>query len=157
MTDRIKRVQSQKFGGGGLGEFNLRRETTSEWVNILHGFRVTLTLLAGLVLPPSCTPIIRIFVLEIDCSRETDRHVSPKALQLTRVFWFQDLHTLDLEPFQHSGTNITGMRLVRPLDPEFKNTVSQWTKNLSPLEPDDKVVSPEKIQVGYRILTWGLY
>lgn len=28
-----------------------------------------------------------------------------------------DMHTVDLEPFQHSGTNITGFRLVQPDDP----------------------------------------
>lgn len=57
------------------------------------------------------------------------------------------MHTLDLDPFKYSGTNITGMRLVRPNDNEFRNTVSQWTNNLSPLEPDDKSVIPENIQV----------
>ena len=57
------------------------------------------------------------------------------------------MHTLDLEPFKYSGTNITGMRLVKPLDPDFRTTVSQWTDNLSPLEPDDKVVLPETVQV----------
>lgn len=58
------------------------------------------------------------------------------------------MHTLEFDPFKYSGTNITGMRLVKPLDAEFRNTVSQWTNNLSPLEPDDKTVAPEKIQVG---------
>jgi len=57
------------------------------------------------------------------------------------------MHTLDLDPFKYSGTNITGMRLVKPHDNDFKNTVSQWTNNLSPLEPDDKVVLPDQIQV----------
>ncbi|XP_025421709.1 glutamate receptor ionotropic, kainate 3-like isoform X2 [Sipha flava] len=58
-----------------------------------------------------------------------------------------DMHTLDLDSFKYSGTNITGMRLVRPLDNEFRNIVSQWTDNMSPLEPDDKVVIPETIQL----------
>lgn len=57
------------------------------------------------------------------------------------------MHTLDLDSFKYSGTNITGMRLVRPLDNEFRSIVSQWTDNMSPLEPDDKVVIPETIQV----------
>lgn len=57
------------------------------------------------------------------------------------------MHTLDLDPFKYSGTNITGIRLVRPLDDEFKNAVSQWTTNLSPMEADDKVVLPENILV----------
>lgn len=62
-------------------------------------------------------------------------------------FRFQDMHTLNLDPFKYSGTNITGMRLVRPHDSEFRSTVSQWTNNMSPLEPDDLFVSPEQIQV----------
>lgn len=57
------------------------------------------------------------------------------------------MHTLDLDPFKYSGTNITGMRLVKPLDDEFQKVVLQWTDNLSPLEPDDKTVLPETIQV----------
>lgn len=28
-----------------------------------------------------------------------------------------DMHTIDLEPFQYSGTNITGIRLVDPENP----------------------------------------
>lgn len=28
-----------------------------------------------------------------------------------------DMHTIDLEPFQHSGANITGVRLINPEDP----------------------------------------
>ncbi|XP_060848999.1 glutamate receptor ionotropic, kainate 3-like isoform X1 [Rhopalosiphum padi] len=58
-----------------------------------------------------------------------------------------DMHTLDLDPFRYSGTKITGMRLVKPLELEFQNIVSQWTDNLSPLEPDDKIVLPETIQL----------
>lgn len=57
------------------------------------------------------------------------------------------MHTLNLDPFKYSGTNITGMRLVRPYDDEFKNTISQWTDNLSPLESDEKVIGAESIQV----------
>ena len=31
-----------------------------------------------------------------------------------------DMHTIDLEPFQHSGANITGVRLISPDDPFVK-------------------------------------
>lgn len=31
-----------------------------------------------------------------------------------------DMHTIDLEPFQHSGANITGVRLISPEDPFVK-------------------------------------
>ncbi|XP_050428924.1 glutamate receptor ionotropic, kainate 2-like [Adelges cooleyi] len=56
-----------------------------------------------------------------------------------------DMHTLDLDPFKYSGTNITGMRLVKPYEDDFKNAVAQWSDHLSPLEPDDSTVEPEKI------------
>lgn len=35
-----------------------------------------------------------------------------------------DMHTIDLEPFQYSGTNITGFRLVSPDDPFVKETTN---------------------------------
>lgn len=62
------------------------------------------------------------------------------------------MHILNLEPYKYSGTNITGMRLVRPYEDEFKNTVAQWTDNLSPLEVDDKVLEPQTIQVNFFII-----
>lgn len=34
----------------------------------------------------------------------------------TRTLLFQDLHTLDLEPFQYSGMNFTAVRLIDPED-----------------------------------------
>jgi len=67
------------------------------------------------------------------------------------------MHTLDLDAFKYSGTNITGMRLVKPHDSEFQNTVLQWTDNLSPLEPDDKTVLPETIQVRMYSNRWLNY
>lgn len=33
-----------------------------------------------------------------------------------------DLHTIDLEPYQYGGTNITGVRLVNPENPLVKQT-----------------------------------
>lgn len=33
------------------------------------------------------------------------------------IFTCLDMHTLDLEPYQHSGANITGMRLISPEHP----------------------------------------
>lgn len=42
----------------------------------------------------------------------------------------QDLQTLDLEPYQYSGVNITGVRLIDPEDPVVKEIVkkheSEW-------------------------------
>lgn len=39
-----------------------------------------------------------------------------------------DFHTIDLEPFQHSGTNITGFRLVSPEDPFVVATTDFFKK-----------------------------
>lgn len=37
-----------------------------------------------------------------------------------------DLHTLDLEPYQYSETNITGIRLVDPEDARVEQIISSW-------------------------------
>lgn len=60
----------------------------------------------------------------LECSVETLPEVFKQALQvglLTDQHQFivttPDMHTIDLEPFQHSGVNITGIRLVNPENP----------------------------------------
>jgi glutamate receptor, ionotropic, invertebrate len=59
----------------------------------------------------------------ISCSIETLPEILKQAQQvglLTDKHQFiissLDFHTIDLEPFQHSGANITGIRLVVPED-----------------------------------------
>lgn len=45
--------------------------------------------------------------------------------------WFitsPDMHTLDLEPFMHAGTNITGIRLIDPEDPRVVQITSYWAE-----------------------------
>lgn len=45
--------------------------------------------------------------------------------------WFitsLDLHTVDLEPFMHGGTNITGLRLIDPEDPDLERVTSFWQR-----------------------------
>ncbi|XP_055684020.1 glutamate receptor ionotropic, kainate 2-like [Lutzomyia longipalpis] len=37
-----------------------------------------------------------------------------------------DLHTIDLEPYQYSGTNITGVRLYDPEDPRVQQITEYW-------------------------------
>lgn len=37
-----------------------------------------------------------------------------------------DLHTIDLEPYQHSGTNITGIRLIDPEDYRVRQISDYW-------------------------------
>lgn len=60
----------------------------------------------------------------LECSVETLPEVFKQALQvglLTEQHQFivttPDMHTIDLEPYQHSGVNITGIRLVNPENP----------------------------------------
>lgn len=60
----------------------------------------------------------------ISCSIEALPEIMKQAQQvglLTEDHQFIitsfDMHTIDLEPFQHSGSNITGIRLVVPEDP----------------------------------------
>jgi hypothetical protein len=38
---------------------------------------------------------------------------------------FQDMHTIDLEPYQYGGTNITGIRLVDPSDPDVRTAARE--------------------------------
>lgn len=40
-----------------------------------------------------------------------------------------DLHTVNLEPFQYGGTNITAFRLVDPDNSDVKQTVKNWTSS----------------------------
>lgn len=40
-------------------------------------------------------------------------------------FFLQDLQTIDLEPYQHGGTNITGLRLIDPDDPFVQETFNR--------------------------------
>uniref|UniRef100_A0A336MCA3 CSON013411 protein n=1 Tax=Culicoides sonorensis TaxID=179676 RepID=A0A336MCA3_CULSO len=61
----------------------------------------------------------------IDCSIELLPEVLKQAQQVglmsdqhNILVTCLDFHTLDLEPYQYGGTNITGLRLVDPEDPE---------------------------------------
>ena len=37
------------------------------------------------------------------------------------------MHTIDLMPFMWGGTNITGVRIINPDDPEVNATVQRWS------------------------------
>lgn len=41
------------------------------------------------------------------------------------VYAWQDLQTLDLEPYQYSGVNFTGLRLIDPEDPIVEETINR--------------------------------
>ncbi|XP_066999471.2 glutamate receptor ionotropic, kainate 2 isoform X2 [Anabrus simplex] len=73
----------------------------------------------------------RNFVL--DCSFERLPEIMKQALQVgllveenSFIITQLDMHNIDLEPYQHSGTNITGIRLVDPDDPFVVETVEEW-------------------------------
>lgn len=64
----------------------------------------------------------------LECSVDTLPEVLKQALQvglLTDRHEFivttPDMHTIDLEPYQYSGVNITGIRLVNPENPLVQN------------------------------------
>lgn len=80
--------------------------------------------------------------LLLDCSIKSLPEILKQAQQvglLTNhhqiIITNLDLHTIDLEPYQYSGTNITGIRLFDPEDRMMKHVVeffenSQRAKNL---------------------------
>nr|XP_018900134.1 PREDICTED: glutamate receptor ionotropic, kainate 3-like [Bemisia tabaci] len=69
----------------------------------------------------------------LDCSDEKLHEVLKQAQQVglmgsehSFIVTSLNLHAMDLEPFQYSGTNITGMRLFDPDDPQVQNVVRYW-------------------------------
>lgn len=69
----------------------------------------------------------------IDCSIEILPEVLKQAQQVGLmtdnhkfIITNPDLHTLDLEPYQYSGSNITGIRLVDPEDFRVKQITDHW-------------------------------
>jgi glutamate receptor, ionotropic, invertebrate len=68
-----------------------------------------------------------------------------------------DMHTIDMEPFQYSGTNITGVRLIDPEDPmviqvtDFFNT-SERSKGIDMAEG----LTPEKLRVETALMFDGV-
>jgi hypothetical protein len=62
----------------------------------------------------------------------------------------QDLHTIDLEPYQHGGTNITGLRMVDPQSEVVQMTVKRWA-DLELKKGRNLSISPDKITVSNAI------
>jgi len=58
----------------------------------------------------------------------------------------QDLHTIDLEPYQHGGTSIIGLRMVDPNNEIVKKTVKCW-EDLELKNDSYLSISPDKITV----------
>ncbi|XP_067000033.2 glutamate receptor ionotropic, kainate 2-like [Anabrus simplex] len=71
----------------------------------------------------------------LDCSFERLPEILKQALQVgllieenSFIITQLDMHNFDLEPYQHGGANITGIRLVNPDDPFVKETVEEWAR-----------------------------
>ncbi|XP_059617774.1 uncharacterized protein LOC132262512 [Phlebotomus argentipes] len=69
----------------------------------------------------------------LDCSVEVLPEVLKQAQQVGLMTDYHqfiitnlDLHTLDLEPYQYSGTNITGIRLYDPEDLRVQQITQYW-------------------------------
>nr|QGW50663.1 ionotropic receptor 21 [Propsilocerus akamusi] len=84
----------------------------------------------------------------LDCSTEKIYEVLKQAQQIGMMSDYHsylitslDLHTVNLEPFQYGGTNITALRLVDPENSLVRQTVKNWTAS----EPK----SNKKINYGY--------
>ena len=70
----------------------------------------------------------------LDCSTEKIYEVLKQAQQIGMMSDYHsylitslDLHTVNLEPFQYGGTNITAFRLVDPENNLVRQTVKNWT------------------------------
>jgi len=70
----------------------------------------------------------------LDCSTEKIFEVLKQAQQIGMMSDYHsylitslDLHTVNLEPFQYGGTNITAFRLVDPDNTLVRQTVKNWT------------------------------
>ena len=58
----------------------------------------------------------------------------------------QDLHTIDLEPYQYGGTNITGLRMVDPKNDIVQKAVKGW-EYLEHKKDRNLSISADKITV----------
>lgn len=47
------------------------------------------------------------------------------------------MHTIDLEPFMHGGTNITGIRMIDPDDEDIKHLMANWRNCSEDSENED--------------------
>lgn len=54
-----------------------------------------------------------------------------ELFQLNKLLMFQDLHTVNLEDFQHGKTNITGLRLVQEDTAEFQALLKEVNNRLA--------------------------
>lgn len=73
----------------------------------------------------------------IDCSIEILPEVLKQAQQVGLMTDYHkfiittpDLHTIDLEPYQYSGSNFTGIRLIDPDDYRVRQITEFWQSSM---------------------------
>jgi hypothetical protein len=105
----------------------------------------------------------------LDCSIQILPEVLKQAQQVGLMTDVQnyiittlDLHTIDLEPYQYGGTNITGLRMVDPKNDIVQKAVKGWEylehkkdRNLS-ISADKITVSMALIHDAVRLFAHGL-
>lgn len=94
----------------------------------------------------------------LDCSIQTLPEVLKQAQQVglmtdeqNYIITTLDLHTIDLEPYQYGGTNITGLRMVDPQSEIVQMTVKRWS-DLELKKGRNLSISPDKITVNMALI-----
>ncbi|KAK3923037.1 Glutamate receptor ionotropic, kainate 2 [Frankliniella fusca] len=121
------------------------------------GYTVTLRQLPAEDMKPVFREILRDNVknIIIDCGIDTLSEALRQAQQIgvmgkdfNYIISNLDFHTLDLEPYRYSGTNMTGLRIVRPHSPLVQSAVEAWASaaamagETSDLEPGNLRLGP---------------
>lgn len=60
------------------------------------------------------------------------------------VITTMDLHTIDMEPYQYSGTNITGIRLVNPENSLMEHVTNFMAESNGDTEEEDTAEAGRK-------------
>jgi len=61
----------------------------------------------------------------------------------------QDLHTLDLEDYRHSLTNLTSLRIVDESSPDLTSLIQEWHIHASRLARRNSLTPPIYLQVTF--------
>uniref|UniRef100_A0A8D9EDN7 Glutamate receptor ionotropic, kainate 3 n=2 Tax=Cacopsylla melanoneura TaxID=428564 RepID=A0A8D9EDN7_9HEMI len=67
-----------------------------------------------------------------------------------------DMHTVDMEPFKYSGTNISGIRMINTDNPLFRKTIEEWSDGELDITPDTVPLETVLIYDGVFLLAQSL-
>ncbi|KAL1451875.1 hypothetical protein WDU94_006210 [Cyamophila willieti] len=67
-----------------------------------------------------------------------------------------DMHTVDLEPFKYSGTNITSIRMLNTSNALFRKTIEEWSDGELDISPDTVSLETVLIYDGVLLLAQSL-